>query len=630
MPNDNTAIYITELQIDYEIPEEVTINNSQFSNYIDTLKKINRLPFSKGDIYYSDDYWDFSSFSDLNIATKNLRFNFGLMNDSVFKDDVKNFVLISLLENNQKIQTIHKNFLNLKSFFLDMESTYHVYDIKDITIPIVKDYLQQIRKLNSVVKLRTTKSVLRGFFMQYSANFSQIATKGMLDLFDHDDSRAFKSYQQAHKTQNIPKQYFDALVSACVKVMNDTDAPIYIRGAACVYIILSQTGLRIGEILGLHVGALHTTTIFNGEKADYLEYFTWKRENGNNTASTALTYINDLSRKAYDVLMDIYSGRRKEFELDYLFMGGKHPSRSSFPYHSESFKKIAFQFFIYLDSNGLLESVNLPVDQYPTLHRFNTKSDRVLRSKRLPDQPVESLTFPNSQQFRFHCCSVLAEKGIPLEYIQRFMSHLTDDMVRYHILPQNTPQEDMDFSLKTLREVVSGKTKILGGDKGLSEKINQFIEKNNFNVATDLEEICKNLSEKIPIRQKTGGVCIKSSQLRECSIDAKTNEFYCAYGVCPNIVHFYYMIDITYRQCQELLESISINEARGHKRQVEKEKNMLYNITTSKLIPELQELKTVIERDGLETVYESHPEVQPIVERLDEVEKEAQLWSTKN
>lgn len=626
----NTAIYITELQVEYELPEDVALNNSQFQNYIETLKRINRLPFSKGDIYYSDNKWDFSAFCDLNISKKCLRFNFGLMLDSAFKDVVKNYVLLSLLENNGKIQTIHKNFLNLKTFFLNIESKHHIYHVEDISIPIVKAYLQEIRELDSVIKLRTIKSILKGFFMQYSANFTSIASNGMLDLFEHDNPKAYKAYQHAHKTQDIPKQYFNDFVSACIHVMNDVSAPLYIRGAACVYVILSQTGLRIGEILGLRVGALHTTTIFSGEKVDYLEYFTWKRENGNNTASSAITYINELSRKAYDILLDIYASRRTEFELDYLFMGGKQPKRTSFPYHSEGFKKIAFQFFSYLDGEELLESVNLPEDKYPTLHRFNTKCDQIQRSKRLPDQPIESLTYPDSQQFRFHCCSILAEKGVPLEYIQRFMSHLTDDMVRYHILPQNSPQEDMEFSLKTLREVVSGKTKILGENKGLSDKINEFIEANHFNVATNLEEICEGLSQKIPIRQKTGGVCIKSSQLRECSMDAKTNEFYCAYGVCPNIVHFYYMADITYRQCKELEESIALNDQRGHKKQIQKEKNMLFNIVTKRLIPELEELKAVVKRDGFESVYEIHPEVQPIVENMEEIEKEVSVWSTKN
>lgn len=626
----SNAIYLTELQTEYILPEGVSLDSEQAFSYIKTLKALNKMPFANLDIYYSDNLWDFSSLTTRNILKKSLRFNFSLVNTDEFMDDAKNYVLISMLENKLKVQTIHQRYLIIKDFLNCAEKKHHVYHIEDISIPIVKDYIQDVRKNGSITKLRKVKTTLKSFFMQYSAHFKDIASKGLLALFEQDDPRAFKAYQLEHRSQDIPKEYFNQLVSACIKIMNDENESIYDRGTACVYIILSQTGLRIGEILGLRKGCLLTTTIFDGEEAHYLEYETWKREEGNDTATTAFTYINELTYQAYNVLLQIYKERRELLDLDYLYMGGKKASAKSFPLNSESFKNIAIRFFINLDNRGMLQTVNLASNIYPTLHVFNTKNTNIARSRKRWTEKVDSVTFPDSQQFRFHCCSVLAEKGVPLEYIQRFMSHLTDDMVRYHILPQDSPQENMEFSLKTLREVVSGKTKILGENKGLSDKINEFIEANHFNVATDLEEICESLSQKIPIRQKTGGVCIKSSQLRECSMDAKTNEFYCAYGVCPNIVHFYYMADITYRQCKELEESISLNDQRGHNKQVQKERNMLYTITTKRLIPELKELRTVVERDGFESIYEMHPEVQPIVEDIEEIEKEVAVWSTKN
>lgn len=631
----SNAIYLTELQCNYTLLNDFTLNSKQSNSYIHALKALNKLPFDKFDIYYSDDLWDFSLASNLNIMKKSLKFNFGLMENSAFKDDVKNYVLLSILENKTKIQTIHKEFYAIKTFLLEVENKYHVYNIEDISIPIVKGYLTMIRDTSSVVQLRRIKTTLKTFFMQYSANFKDVASKGLLNLFEQDDPKAFKAYQYAHRSQDIPKDYFNQLVSACIQIMNDETEALHDRGTACLYIILSQTGLRIGEILGLRVGCIHTTSIFNGEEAHYLEYSTWKRENGNNTSTSALTYVNELTYEAYNILIQIYAERRQKFDLDYLYMGGKNPSKKSFPFNSETFKHTAFRFFIKLDNMGLLEAVNLAPDKYPTLHVFNPGVPNMVRNgKTRPgktlSEKVNTVTFPDSQQFRFHCCSVLADKGVPLEYIQRFMSHLTSDMVRYHMLPQSSPQEDMEFSLKTLREVASGKTKILGDNKGLSESIKKFIEENNFKVATDLEEICETLAKKLPIRQKTGGVCIKSSQLRECSMDAKTNEFYCAYGVCPNIVHFYYMADVTYRQCKELQETININKERGHMRQVEKETNMLYTITKKRLIPELEDLKAVIKRDGFESVYEIHPEVQPIVENMDNIEKEAITWSTKN
>lgn len=46
---------------------------------------------------------------------------------------------------------------------------------------------------------------------------------------------------------------------------------------------------------------------------------------------------------------------------------------------------------------------------------------------------------------------------------------------------------------------------------------------------------------------------------------------------------------------------------------------MLYTITTKRLIPELKELRTVVDCDGFESVYEMHPEVQPIVQNMEEI-----------
>ena len=208
---------------------------------------------------------------------------------------------------------------------------------------------------------------------------------------------------------------------------------------------------------------------------------------------------------------------------------------------------------------------------------------------------LKTLTYPSNHQFRVHVCTELYNKGVPLKYIQKFMAHLSSDMEGYYVRPtKKDPQEDMNFSLTTLEKIVTGEIKPLGGDSGLSEKIQEFIEANKYNVKTDLKEICNELAQKIPIRQKTGGVCIKSSMLRECSKDAKTNEFYCAYGVCPNIFHFYYMADVSYRQTKELAETITINRERGLLKQVQKELNMLNTILHSKLLPELDELKSVI------------------------------------
>ncbi len=226
------------------------------------------------------------------------------------------------------------------------------------------------------------------------------------------------------------------------------------------------------------------------------------------------------------------------------------------------------------------------------------------------------------------------------------MSHLTTEMVKHHIYPAKTPQENMEYAVSVLKDIITGETPILGPDKGLTEKIKQFIDENNFSVEKDLDEISKRLALKIPIRQKSGGVCIKSSQLRDCSMDGPTDDFYCAYGVCPNIFHFYYMADITYRQCKELEEVIGINRIReqlyyaerggklsrteriAYPKQIQKNLNMLYSLATKKLMPEINDLKRAVSEQGAEHVFQAHPEIVNIVENMDAVEREVAEWTS--
>jgi hypothetical protein len=88
------------------------------------------------------------------------------------------------------------------------------------------------------------------------------------------------------------------------------------------------------------------------------------------------------------------------------------------------------------------------------------------------------------------------------------------------------------------------------------------------------------------VRQKSGGVCIKSS-IRECSTDYQTDEFYCSYGVCPNIFHFYYMADFSYSMAKESEESFLYHKEKGFLKQAQKELYKLQRRVKEKLIPEL-------------------------------------------
>lgn len=619
------TVSIDGLGVEFTYPEEVQNRESNAESFISIIKSVNRLPFDKGTIFFSDSRWDFSQFSSLNISKKSMKFNFDLCCD-IFRDEAKSYVLIQILENNCKIQTTHKEYGTLYLFFNAAEKS-GFFAVQDITDNFICGFIES--RSDSIRQELWVKTVLRKFFMYYSANFKDVLSDKRLKLFDNKNIRAFYAHAENSKFPNIPDDYYNGLLSATIKIAQDPSRDKNTRGIACIMIIMMQTGLRTGECIGLQVNALKEVMLFNGERAYYLNYRTWKRNHGNNVSSTATTYVNELTKQAYDLLLEIYSEDRIRIGVNYLYLGSQtRINKGNYPIDTESFKKGQLRF--YAQVNEFFQIVNLPEDRYPELTRKQVSHERSITNS---IKDAQTLTIPHNHQFRVHVCTELYNKGVPLKYIQKFMAHLSSEMEGYYVRPKKqSPQENMSFSMETMKKIVSGEITPLGGAdaSGLVERINDFIAKNHYNVQTDMDAICNSLLKKIPIRQKTGGVCIKSSMLRECSKDAMTNEFYCAYGVCPNIFHFFYMADVSYRQCKELEETIRINKENGFMRQVQKESNMLRSIAKNKLLPELAELRNTVNKKSAEAVIMEYPDLSDIIEHLEDIEKEATAWISSN
>lgn len=620
MPQSNLAVVLDDLDLEFIYPETYEASNPNINTFIDAIKKANKLPFNKGEFYYSDNYWDFSAYTTLNIAQKNMKFKFELCCNT-FRDDLKNFVLLRLLENKSKIQSIHKQFRTLYLFFnyVEKDKFYHIQDITDAEI---QNFISTHDKKSLVTKI-WVKYTLKSFYEYYAANFQDLLTPARKKLLENNDVRAMYAHKENAKMPDIPKDFFDKFLSACITIANNEDEPFNRRAIACIYIIISQTGLRIGECLGLEVDALESVKIFNGEEAYYLKYKTWKREDGNNTYSTQKTYVNEFTKKAFDILTNLYKDKREGLDIKYLYLGSQQRiNKKNYPIDPNTFNKAQAVFCANLDE--YFPVINVKDGKYKGIDNKNIASEKNITRKH---PGAKTIAMPKNHQFRVHVCTELYNKGVPLKYIKKFMAHLSSEMEGYYVRPsKNNPQEDMDFSLETLKKIVQGETKLLGGNATLMQKINEFIEENKYNVATDLEEICNQLVKKIPIRQKTGGVCIKSSMLRECSKDAKTNEFYCAYGVCQNIFHFYYMANISYRQTKELAETIELNKKNGFLKQVQKETHMLQTIIKQKLEQELNELKIMVDKKGANAILMEYPDLQYIIENMNKIEKEITLW----
>ena len=201
------------------------------------------------------------------------------------------------------------------------------------------------------------------------------------------------------------------------------------------------------------------------------------------------------------------------------------------------------------------------------------------------------------------------------------MGHLSEYMLGYYVRPKDTYQENIAYTEKIIREIAGDDLTpigLMGSD--LRDSIKIFIQDKNLDVRKDIHEIVSALGDKLIIRGKTGGVCIKTS-LMPCSRDARTNEVTCAYNVCPNLFHFYYMADISYLDFRTLQETYEACLASGHTRAAQKELQKIKDLLRRKLIPELDELNREIERKGIQAITLRYPSLGDVIRNQPEIRK---------
>lgn len=615
----NTAVDIHGFRFKTEMFDDETYLDTKY--FIEDVKQTNLLPFDGVEIHYSDESWDFRAKKKKvpNVPKSSFYFSFSDCPDT-YLDDLKNFVLISIIENIKKIPSINAAMSTTKKFFQFAYENNYFY-VKDLTPEIITKWIGSFKNIKKQT-LNAYSTQLKEFIDFYDNNIGNLFTNKHYDALKVIEWDELKTIKENHKTPNMQEDLFDNILETALKVMLDEETEKFYRGMSALIVIECEVALRSGELFALEEGCIKPVSIFNGETAYYMEYKTWKREEGNSTVTTEITYVNELVKKAYDILVDLYKDRRKEWHLPYLFLDSKSkPSPENYPLDSTQARFRMLQTFIYY--NTYFQTIFDKPSQNPAVNTVKRYSNNDLSVKKIK-RSQQYIVLPTSAQYRVHMCSSLYERGVPKEYVEKFMSHLSSEMDYYYARPKSTPQEDMEIALKTLSDLVTGEVTPLGQDKGLMDKIRKFIKENNYDVRKDLETICADLAEDIPIRIKTGGVCIKSSLDRECFVDSSTDEFYCAYGVCPNIYTFYYMITVSYRQYQELKEAIQANRKMGHERQAEKNENMMRTIITKKMQPQLEDLKEKISKFGVSHILEEHPDLIEIIQRIPEIEKELQ------
>ncbi|MGG3561964.1 tyrosine-type recombinase/integrase [Neobacillus rhizosphaerae] len=270
-------------------------------------------------------------------------------------------------------------------------------------------------------------------------------------------------------------------------------------------------------------------------------------------------------------------------------------------------------------------------NEHPKLHHQNIgilmERNVISRSYFEEHKPTDTISLPRPHQFRVKLCTDLINQNVPILYIQRHMNHLTKEITEGYYRKEKDLEKEKELSESVMKMLVTGETEIMGeGKDTLMLHINEYVQYSKLNVATDLDEIIKGLTKKVPIRAKSGGICIKSGPIRECSKSDSTDSFYCAYGMCINLFHSFFMIDINYEKYTTLLKTIKYNQDRGLIKAADKETSKLKMIVKKYLIPELDELEKETKVKGVAAVIEKYPQVSFFIDNFKTIYDEVRKW----
>lgn len=240
------------------------------------------------------------------------------------------------------------------------------------------------------------------------------------------------------------------------------------------------------------------------------------------------------------------------------------------------------------------------------------------------------ISIPVFSQFRVYFASELASRGVSDFMISKMLNHKDEKMNGYYVNLPKTTQEDMTFSKKIITYIIEDEYKLIGSRGGMyKEIIDNLVANESLKTFRNVTEISLNIMHNIPIRKKLGGFCIKSNIGRSCELDSKTDEFYCAYDLCPNQCSFFFYIDYYYKSFLDNIETYNRALSNNHIQMMQKELFKIKYLISKKVQPLMDELKNEVDHKGEIEVIRKHPNLEVIIKNMENINEEIKIWIEK-
>lgn len=564
------------------------------------------VPQVENRIKFEDDTWDFRQFyADINSDTYNIRFN-QAGND--YKEYLKFFAIYGI-SRKSKISTINQRIGNFICLINDVKShtnhdSFSLITSDDIITLIENKNVTNSRKSSLFSSAHLIYDfIIKNYNLEYAIDINA--------LKERSATYTKKAKQYDDKIPNIPEEYYVTIINKAIEILNDESVCLNTRMTAGMIILASQTGLRVQDLLGIKVDDLSKRYLpISKVTCHYLHFQTRKPSKAHSDMLEFDIFASELFVEAFNKLCEI----RKQCEFSnepYLYViDSRQNSTNTYPIAETRFR-LEYQrfYFDHMNYDAKKSWEGITPTQYMIKH-----------------VPFE-INIPKLSQFRVHLATALYNNGVSLVYIQRYLGHLSEYMLGYYVRPKDNSQENADYAERIVKKIVCDDGTPIGlMGKELKDNLIAFIKKGNYNVATDTQQILNDLGENLVIREKGPGLCCVKTSIIPCKHDARTNATLCAYGLCPNIFHFYDAVDVSYQTLHDLEQTYALNLDRGFTRAAEKELRKLKDFIDRRFKPELNELNRLVNKHGLEAFCLEHPDLRNVATNINDIYKEVELW----
>lgn len=563
------------------------------------------VPNSDNKITYSENVWDFNDYyKDIN--SKDYIIYFNKVSED-YRDYLKMFVIYKITQKS-KVSTIKTRIF----CFISIISAIKNEQNKPFSLITTDDIKNEIESRNIISSTKHNlyvaayliyEFIIKNYELSLPVDINELQKKSAED-------RAI-SKKESTKIPNIPEDYYSIILTKTIETLDNENASYNRRMTAGLIIIETQTGLRTQDLLGLKVSDLHEKKLpVSDVMCNYLHFQTRKPSKAHSDMLEFDIYASQLCADAFNK-MSILRKKCVYKNEPYLYvLDSSKNSTNKYPIETNRLRIEYRKFF-------LEELKNLTCEKWEGITPVN----------HIQGGKTYKLNIPEIRQYRVHLATALYNNGVSLNYIKKYLGHLSEYMLGYYVRPKNPGHENAKYAERIVKKIAGDDMTPLGSmGAELKQNLQQFIKEGKYNVKSDTSKILNDLGENLVIREKGPGLCCIKTTIIPCKYDARTDKMLCAFGTCPNIFHFFDMINVSYMQFHELQNSYQQNKDNGFKRAAEKELNKLKSFCKGRLTPELDELERVVKAKGLSAFVKQYPDLQYYATNIDNIRKEIQLW----